>query len=162
MLTEDPGVQLDLAGFNRAPHDEAAAVLTACLNVPRWIDAVLTGRPYPDRASLTAAAGITLRAGEIRRAMAAHPRIGDRATGMSRAEQSGVDSAAAEVFRTANAEYERRFGHVFLVCASGRTGAELLENLRGRLGNDPDTELAIAGRELVAIALLRLDKAVAA
>jgi 2-oxo-4-hydroxy-4-carboxy-5-ureidoimidazoline decarboxylase len=162
MLTEDPGVQLDLAGFNSAPHEEAAAVLTACLDVPRWVDAVLAGRPYPDRASLTGAAEITLSPGEIRQAMAAHPRIGERTTGMSRAEQSGVTSAAAELFRTANAEYERHFGHVFLVCASGRSGTELLENLRRRMGNDPDTELAVAGRELVAIALLRLDKAVQA
>lgn len=69
-----------------------------------------------------------------------------------------MDSVTAERFRAANAEYEERFGHVFLVCASGHGGAELLENLRSRLGNDPATELAVAGRELIEIALLRLEK----
>lgn len=138
------------------------ATLLACLDVPRWADAVLAGQPYADLAALREAASITLTPDEIRRAMAAHPRIGERATGASRAEQSGVDSAAAEQFRKANAEYEARFGHVFLVCASGRSGEELLENLRERMGNDPETELAVAGRELVAIALLRLEKAVTA
>jgi 2-oxo-4-hydroxy-4-carboxy-5-ureidoimidazoline decarboxylase len=160
MLTEDPDVQLDLSGFNSAPREQAASVLTACLDVRRWVDAVLDGRPYPDRASLAAAAEITLLPAEILRAMAAHPRLGERTTGPSRTEQSGVDSSAAERFRTANADYEKRFGHVFLVCASGRSGAELLANLRERMGNDPDTELAVAGRELVAIALLRLHRAV--
>jgi 2-oxo-4-hydroxy-4-carboxy-5-ureidoimidazoline decarboxylase len=92
--------------------------------------------------------------------MAAHPRIGEKASGASRAEQSGVDSVAAEKFREANAEYERHFGHVYLVCASGRGGEELLAGLYDRMGNDPDSELAVAGRELVKIALLRLGRAV--
>ncbi|WP_243770253.1 2-oxo-4-hydroxy-4-carboxy-5-ureidoimidazoline decarboxylase [Amycolatopsis acidicola] len=137
------------------------ATLLSCLDVPRWADAVSAGQPYRDLAELRASAAITLTPEEIRRAMAAHPRIGERATGASRTEQSGVDSAAAEKFHAANAEYEERFGHVFLVCASGRSGEELLANLRSRMSNEPAAELAVAGRELVAIALLRLEKAVA-
>ncbi|HKS43975.1 MAG TPA: 2-oxo-4-hydroxy-4-carboxy-5-ureidoimidazoline decarboxylase [Amycolatopsis sp.] len=153
---------LDLAGFNAAPPDEVRPVLTACLAVPRWVDAVLAGRPYPDLDALVAAAEAAgpLPAGETRRAIGAHPRIGEKATGWSRSEQSGVDSAAAEKFRAANAEYERRFGHVYLVCASGRGGDELLADLQRRMGNDPETELAVAGRELIEIAKLRLRKAV--
>jgi 2-oxo-4-hydroxy-4-carboxy-5-ureidoimidazoline decarboxylase len=160
MLTEDRPVQL--AGFNAAQPEEVRDVLAACLDVPRWADVVLAGRPYADLPALRSAAGITLRPAEIRRAMAAHPRIGEKASGTSRAEQSGVDSAAAEKFREANAEYERHFGHVYLVCASGRSGGELLAGLYDRMGNDPETELAVAGRELVKIALLRLEKAVTA
>ncbi|MBB2935960.1 2-oxo-4-hydroxy-4-carboxy-5-ureidoimidazoline decarboxylase [Amycolatopsis bartoniae] len=152
----------DLAGFNSAPTSHLRPVLTACLDVPRWVETVLAGRPYADLAALQARADLTLEADEIRRAMAAHPRIGERATGASKTEQSGVDSATAERFRAANAEYEARFGHVFLVCASGRSGEELLADLRERLGNDPATELAVAGRELVKIAQLRLEKAVTA
>ncbi|GHF13879.1 OHCU decarboxylase [Amycolatopsis deserti] len=152
-----------LAEFNTAPDDEARELLTACLDVPRWADAVLAGRPYPDLAALTGAARRTLTEDETRRAIAAHPRIGDRsAGGWSRAEQSGVDDDAAAKFRAANAEYEERFGHVFLVRASGRSGEELLANLRERMHNDPATELAVAGRELIEIAVLRLEKAVTA
>jgi 2-oxo-4-hydroxy-4-carboxy-5-ureidoimidazoline decarboxylase len=71
-----------------------------------------------------------------------------------------VDGSAAERFAKANAEYERRFGHVYLVCASGRRGEELLDDLRSRLGNEPAAELEVAGRELAKIAELRLKKAV--
>jgi len=157
-----------LAEFNAASTEDARALLTACLAVPRWVDAVLDGRPYTDLAALTGAARITLTGEETRQAIASHPRIGDKPAGSgtadrwSRAEQSGVDDEAAAKFRAANADYEEQFGHVFLVCASGRSGAELLANLRDRMHNDPATELAVAGRELVQIAVLRLDKAVTA
>jgi 2-oxo-4-hydroxy-4-carboxy-5-ureidoimidazoline decarboxylase len=165
MVTDDRAVPLDLAAFNHATPEEARPVLDACLAVPRWVDAVLAGRPYPSREALLASAEVAaarLSPPEIHRAIAAHPRIGERATGASAAEQSGVDSAAAERFHVANAEYERRFGHVYLVCASGRDGDELLADLTSRLDNDPETELAVAGRELAKIALLRLAKAVTA
>ncbi|MCR3719339.1 MULTISPECIES: 2-oxo-4-hydroxy-4-carboxy-5-ureidoimidazoline decarboxylase [Prauserella salsuginis group] len=154
---------LRLAEFNSADPDRVRPLLTGCLDVDRWADRLLAGRPYADVGALLAHARITLEPAEIHAAMAAHPRIGEKpAAGTSHAEQSGVDDADAERFRAANVEYEKRFGHVFLVCASGRSGAELLANLRSRLGNDPDTELRIAGEELVEIALLRLEKAVTA
>lgn len=151
---------MDLATFNATPAEDLRPVLTACLDVPRWADAVLAGRPYPDLVTVKAAASLTLFPSEIHQAMAAHPRIGEKASGISKSEQSGVDSAAREKFLAANAEYERRFGHVYLVCASGRGGEELLAILRERMNNDPDTELRVAGEELVKIALLRLEKAV--
>ena len=141
-------------------------LLTECLAVPRWVDAVLAGRPYADLDALKAAADLPLSSDEIRQAMAAHPRIGEQPkhsgtdAAWSRSEQSGVDNADA--FAAANAEYEAKFGHVYLVCASGRGGEELLKILRARLDNDPATELAVAGRELLKIAELRLAKAVTA
>lgn len=151
---------LDLAGFNTAPSSQLQPDLAACLDVPRWVATVLDGRPYADFTALRTRAEITLAPGEVQRAMAAHPRIGAKATGASATEQSGVDSDAAQKFSAANVEYEQRFGHVFLVCASGRSGSALLDDLQRRLGNDPGTELAVAGRELVKIALLRLEKLV--
>ena len=93
---------------------------------PRRVDAILDGRPYADLAALKAAADLPLSSDEIRQAMAAHPRIGEKpASGWARGEQSGVDNADA--FAAANAEYEAKFGHVYLVCASGRSGEELLK-----------------------------------
>lgn len=153
-----------LTEFNTAGADDVRPALTACLAVPRWVDAVLAGRPYATRSALLAAADIPLSSGETRAAMAAHPRIGEKPKGSgteadwSRSEQSGVDNA--DEFAAANAQYEAKFGHVYLVCASGRSGEELLKILRSRLDNDPATELAVAGRELVKIAELRLAKAV--
>ncbi|SFO83977.1 2-oxo-4-hydroxy-4-carboxy-5-ureidoimidazoline decarboxylase [Amycolatopsis arida] len=161
--TSNAQAELSLAEFNSAATDRVRGLLTECLAVPRWVDTVLAGRPYPDLDALLAAAEAAgpLRPAEVRGALDSHPRIGERVTGgWSRTEQSGVDDAAAESFRAANAEYERRFGHIYLVCASGRDGAELLADLRRRLANDPDAELAVAGRELMRIASLRLRKAV--
>ncbi|QKV75372.1 2-oxo-4-hydroxy-4-carboxy-5-ureidoimidazoline decarboxylase [Amycolatopsis sp. Hca4] len=150
-----------LTEFNTADTSDVRPLLAECLAVPRWADAVLAGRPYADLDALQAAADLPLSSDEIRQAMAAHPRIGEKpAGGWARSEQSGVDNSDA--FTAANAEYEAKFGHVYLVCASGRSGDELLKILRERLGNDPATELAIAGRELVKIASLRLAKAVTA
>jgi 2-oxo-4-hydroxy-4-carboxy-5-ureidoimidazoline decarboxylase len=59
-----------------------------------------------------------------------------------------------------NREYEARFGHVYLVCASGRTGEELVDVLRSRLGNDPAAERRVVREELGKINRLRLERLV--
>ena len=80
---------------------------------------------------------------------------------MSATEQSGVDSTAlADRLLAANLAYEQRFGHIYLVCASGRSGEELLADLAERMRNDPVTELSVVRRELGKIARLRLERMV--
>ncbi len=161
----------DLAArANRIPPLELREILTACCDVPRWVERVLDGLPYVDDAALlatatSAATGFT--PSEIDRALAAHPRIGDRPAGgsteaaWSRSEQAGVvdNPATAEALRAANTEYEARFGRTFLICASGLSAPQILQAAQDRLRNDPDTELGVAGVELAKIALLRLGKA---
>jgi 2-oxo-4-hydroxy-4-carboxy-5-ureidoimidazoline decarboxylase len=156
---------VNLTRFNAAPADDLRPLLVNCLAVPRWVDTVLTSRPYDSREALLTAAGSAaaeLTADEIHQAIAHHPRIGERRAGdqHSSAEQSGVDTALAARLRAANARYEDRFGHIYLVFASGRTGEELLEILESRLANDPATELAVVNAELAKITLLRLGKLV--
>ena len=72
----------------------------------------------------------------VAEALAGHPRIGERTRegSRSRQEQSGVTgedtrAALAQLNRT----YEDRFGHVYLVCATGRSADELLAMLGDRL-----------------------------
>ena len=92
-------------------------------------------------------------------AFAGHPRIGERAEGRAAAEQAGVAAAPAALLaalRDANRDYEERFGHIFLVCATGKSAAEMLELLRERLGGEPAEELAIAAEEQRKITRLRL------
>src|SRR5881397_1573358 len=74
-----------------------------------------------------------------------------------------ADAAAATLAALAqgNVTYEERFGHVFLISATGKTGDEMLGALRGRLSNDPATELRVAAEEQAKITRLRLDKLVA-
>ncbi|HEX8868279.1 MAG TPA: 2-oxo-4-hydroxy-4-carboxy-5-ureidoimidazoline decarboxylase, partial [Lentzea sp.] len=73
-------------------------------------------------------------------------------------EQSGVDSSQADRLAAANAAYEDRFGHIYLVCATGLSGAEMLDNLSSRMDNPPDVELRVVNDELAKIAALRLQK----
>jgi 2-oxo-4-hydroxy-4-carboxy-5-ureidoimidazoline decarboxylase len=87
-----------------------------------------------------------------------------RAAGWSGQEQSGVDAsdtATTQALTAANLEYEQRFGHIYLVCASGRTGQELLALLRGRLANGPEDEWQVVRTELQKINALRLQRLLA-
>jgi 2-oxo-4-hydroxy-4-carboxy-5-ureidoimidazoline decarboxylase len=125
---------------------------------------VAAGRPYRSAEALQAAAAAALTGDDLDEAMAGHPRIGDRsAGGQSRREQGAVATAGADVLTAlaeGNREYEERFGHVYLVCASGRSADDLLATLRARLRNDPATERAVALRELEAINRLRIARLV--
>jgi 2-oxo-4-hydroxy-4-carboxy-5-ureidoimidazoline decarboxylase len=106
----------------------------------------------------------------VREALAAHPRIGERAAGAgreaawSRAEQSAARSAderTAADLAAANAAYEAKFGYVFLIRAAGRTAAQVLAAALDRLDHDELTEQAIVRDELGQIVRLRLDKLLA-
>jgi OHCU decarboxylase len=106
----------------------------------------------------------SLEGGDWLEAFAAHPRIGERAAGWAGEEQSGVRGADDEVLgrlNSLNHDYERKFGHVFLIFATGKSAAEILAELERRLANDPATELRIAAGEQAKITRLRLQKALA-
>ena len=74
---------------------------------------------------------------------------------MARADQAVLDALA-----DGNRVYEERFGHVYLVCATGRSAEELLGLLRARLGNNPKTERMVVRDELGKINRLRLERLV--
>jgi 2-oxo-4-hydroxy-4-carboxy-5-ureidoimidazoline decarboxylase len=144
-----------------------AAGLRACCAADAWVTALLDAQPYASEDELAAAsdaATAALDEAGLAQALAGHPRIGERAeSAWSRQEQSGMADADARIraeLAAANAEYERRFGHVYLVCASGRSAAELLAVCRARLGNDPATERGVVLDELAKINRLRLTKLV--
>lgn len=163
---------MDLQEFNSTPADELRPKLAACCDVPRWVDRILTGRPYDDLAALTEAADRASRDlsdAEVAQALAAHPRIGDRANGnsteaaWSRNEQSGVgdDPSVRAALAAGNRAYEQRFNRVFLICATGLSAEEMLTNLRLRLTNDARAEAHVVQDELRKIAVLRLAKLIA-
>ncbi|TMD75519.1 MAG: hypothetical protein E6H97_05170 [Chloroflexi bacterium] len=101
-------------------------------------------------------------------AMKAHPRIGERGgdvpTSSVREQSQAMQASAATLAALAaeNRRYEERFGHVFLIFASGRGGEEILSELRRRMNNEPAAELEEAKRELRKIALMRLSGLVTA
>jgi OHCU decarboxylase len=153
--------------FNELPDEEAAAELLAVCHSRRWAKAVAAGRPYADLAALERAADqvwLGLSPEDWLEAFAAHPRIGQgggASADWSRQEQAGVGGAGQDVqdqLARGNAEYEARFGHVFLISAAGRDATEILAALTDRLGNDPATELRVAAEEHRRITRLRLER----
>lgn len=152
---------MSLTSFNSASPAEAEAAMLACCSSRTLAARVAAGRPYATTDALGAAiesAFATLTWDDVLEAMSGHPRIGDRVTGPSAAEQSGVTDSTRAALMAANQEYEARFGHVFLICASGLSGAEMLAALRERLKNPPQTERLAATHELLKITLLRARK----
>ncbi|KQY63595.1 OHCU decarboxylase [Nocardioides sp. Root140] len=158
-----------LEELNTLPAADVRPHLLACADVPAWADAVLAGRPYADSDALEAVADRAARAftpADVDRALAAHPRIGERAKGAgteaawSRAEQAAVsrDTDTERALADGNRAYEDRFGRVFLICATGLSGEEILKSLRSRLEHDDAAELSVVADELRKIALLRLRK----
>ena len=165
------GIHAVLNAFDAAA---ARAALERCCGSARWVTAMLEQRPFSSDAALFAAADRTweaLEPADHLEAFAHHPQIGAsvaelraRFAGTSRwsseeqAGVSGADERTLSALATANAAYLARFGFIFIVCASGKTAAEMLELLRARLDNPPDVELRVAAAEQAKITRLRLEK----
>jgi 2-oxo-4-hydroxy-4-carboxy-5-ureidoimidazoline decarboxylase len=159
--------------LDRAPEAEARELLLACCGALPWVEAMLAARPFVSREQLLARADRAwdaLTPGQRAEAISRHPRLGSsqarvalgaRERSWSAGEQAGAgdaDSDARDALARANQEYERRFGHTFILCATGLGAGDMLRALRERLTNDPDTERAITARELHRITRLRLEK----
>jgi 2-oxo-4-hydroxy-4-carboxy-5-ureidoimidazoline decarboxylase len=159
-----------LRAVNEAAPERAAERFAACNASPSWVAAMVDGRPYADAGSLLERGEQRARAlpwEQIRQALDAHPRIGERAEGAtreatwSRQEQAAVassDDSARVAFRAGNAAYERRFGHVFLIRAAGRSPEEMLGELRRRLDHDDERERDEVREQLAQITRLRLER----
>ncbi|HEV7653486.1 MAG TPA: 2-oxo-4-hydroxy-4-carboxy-5-ureidoimidazoline decarboxylase [Mycobacteriales bacterium] len=161
-----------LAEFNALPGAAAERELAAANAAPRFAREVAAGRPYPSL-SVLADTATDVAAGlgwdEVGQALAAHPRIGERAAGdsaeaaSSRREQaamSDADDAVRVALAEGNRAYEERFGHAFLIRAAGRTPAEMLAALRRRLELDPAAERAETTAQLTQITRLRVERLV--
>ena len=165
--------------INAAAPDAAREELHICCASRRWIERMMPRRPFASRQDACAAAReewFALGPDDWLEAFTHHPRIGEQrpaapalvaqdrgpastTSALSTQEQAGVASAPADVKRAladGNREYEARFGHIYLVCAAGKTADELLAILRARLGNDPQTEIKVAAEEHARICDLRL------
>ncbi|GAA1399501.1 hypothetical protein GCM10009639_39380 [Kitasatospora putterlickiae] len=145
---------------------ELRAVLLGICASPAWAEAVAAARPWRDRRALldaNAAAVAALSTADLQDALAGHARIGAPGAGDAAAEreQAGVraaDRALLDELHRANAAYEARFGHVFLIRATGRSAATMLAALRERLPNDPATETEIVRDELRRINNIRITR----
>jgi 2-oxo-4-hydroxy-4-carboxy-5-ureidoimidazoline decarboxylase len=163
-------LRTDVAAFDVLPAPAAAELLRPSCASSAWVDALVNARPFGTLDAVLARSDEVLGGldwPEVLAALAAHPRIGERAAGRdrestwSRQEQAGTSAApdgVAAALRAGNLEYEQRFGHVFLICATGRTAEQMLVALTERLDNDDANEHGVVRRELAAIVRLRLEK----
>ena len=165
--------QLTFQELNSLSASDAAAHFRTCCNAGHWAAQMATGRPYADIRALSAAAGNVFRSlteADWMEAFAGHPKIGDigdlrkkfpQTAGMSEAEQSGILQTSDQLLAdlaAANDRYERKFGYIFIVCATGKSADEMLAILNDRLNNDPDAEIRVAAQEQEEITQLRLEK----
>ena len=156
---------------------ELYSAFARCCAATSWIDAMVAGvksqKGRPSLTSLSESAFDGMSREDWLEAFAGHPRIGDLESLRSRFastahlaanEQAGTRDASDTVLRAlaqGNEEYERRFGHLFIVCATGKSADEMLAILQQRLGNNPTVELEIASGEQRKITRLRLGAMVA-
>ena len=159
--------------LNELSPEEVTAELLKCCGSTRWAHEMTAARPFASFAELRDKADAvcqSLNEADWLEAFRAHPKIGERkaangqsqqAQSWSAQEQSGVTNAARETMAELaeqNRDYEARFGFIFIVCATGKSPAEMLAILRARIDNDRHDELLIAAAEQRKITQLRLEK----
>jgi allantoicase len=158
------GTVTSIDWLNAMSPAEAEAALLACCGSRVWAKRLAASRPFRDRSDLIKMSdGIwwSLAPEDWLEAFKAHPRIGEKGSRWSEQEQAGARGARPEILAElveANRRYEARFGHIFIVCATGKSAGEMLGLLQERFGNDPATELRTAADEQRKITHLRLEK----
>ncbi len=162
-----------LARWNEVPDDEASAQILRCCGSKAWAREMAARRPSHDETAIKNAADEvwqTLAEADWLEAFRSHPRIGESAA-VNSGRQASADWASQEQRQMANAddavkialveanrEYEQKFGHIFIVCATGKSAAEMLQILQHRLQNDAATELREAAEQQRQITQIRLTK----
>lgn len=159
--------------LNRLSKKELQIELTKCCGSTTWVKTMLNNFPFPNTATLY------IKAEEIwdeclqddwLEAFEHHPKIGDvnslekkfeNTSLWASSEQSSIQIAnqnTLQLLAQKNAEYEEKFGYIFIVCATGKAADEMLNLLLIRLNNNKEDELIIAKNEQNKITQLRLKK----
>ena len=164
---------MTIAEFDHLPTENKKAFLLQCCGSPVWVDKMITVFPVEDLVELLEAAEEKwdeCNEEEWREAFDHHPKIGDinslkekfaNTAQWAAGEQSGVNSAAENVMHElakANEEYEKKFGTIFIVCATGKSAEQMLGILQERLNNSKQEEIIIAAVEQNKITKIRLEK----
>ncbi|MGW0999476.1 2-oxo-4-hydroxy-4-carboxy-5-ureidoimidazoline decarboxylase [Streptomyces sp. NPDC002523] len=157
-----------LARFNVLEESAALAALHEACASTEWARRLSAARPYStvdDLYAASDAAMAELSATDLAEAMAGHPPIGRPKPGdpTSAREQRGMAGASEDLraqMLELNLAYQEKFGHVFLICATGRTGEQMRDAVEERIGNAPEQEREIVRTELGKINRIRLARLV--
>ena len=165
-----------LSEFNQTLAHDLNHVLMHCVQIERWAIEIGQQRPFTSIEALLQYAekqAKTWTWDEILAALNTHPRIGEKKAKLelsakeqqfSDQEQAALnpDEETLEAIYKGNVAYEKKYGYIFLIKASGLNSEQILTALNYRLVNDPDIEKRIVHQQLLEIALLRLSQEVQA
>jgi 2-oxo-4-hydroxy-4-carboxy-5-ureidoimidazoline decarboxylase len=164
---------MTIADFDHLSTDEKRELLQKCCGSTGWIDKMIAAPPLEDLVDLEETAEEKwweCSEKDWLEAFEHHPKIGDinslkekypNTVEWASNEQSGVNVASDEILialAKGNDDYEQKFGHIFIVCATGKSAGEMLEILQSRLPNSAEDEIKIAADEQLKITKLRLEK----
>jgi len=164
---------MNLEQLNSLSSSEAIHAFMQCCTASSWVKGMVEARPFADANALTTRAdSIWADAQEVDfiEAFEGHPQIGNVATlrakyantkELASGEQGLVKQATEQVLEDlaqGNADYLKKFGFIFIVCATGKSAQQMLDLLLSRMPNDKATELVNAGEEQRKIFQLRLEK----
>ena len=169
---------MSITELNHLPKPALAEALQKCCGSTKWVENMLAAFPVSDAESLMDEANTawnSLSEADWREAFTHHPKIGGDVEALrakfaststwAEGEQASVKQASPatlEALAAGNADYERKFGYIFIVCATGKSAEEMLALLQARLPNKPEDELLIAMGEQDKITRIRLEKLLAA
>ncbi len=159
--------------INELGIDEAREVLSQCCGAGKWVEGMLGSMPFKSNDEMLKKAEEvwhSLDETDWLEAFSHHPKIGDLNSlkekhtdtkHFAQKEQSGMDDAAPAVIKElvkCNQEYEKKFGYIFIVCATGKSADEMLAVIKKRIKNDSQSEIKNAMAEQNKITKLRMEK----
>ncbi len=164
---------MTLKQFNQLNSHEAQNELFKCCGSTNWAETLVSYMPFDSVSAIKAESDkiwSSCLQSDILEAFSHHPKIGDvkslsekfaSTKQWASGEQAAVSVAPQEVLEKlakGNAEYEKKFGYIFIVCATGKSAEEMLELLNNRLPNSPEQEIRIAAKEQNKITHIRIEK----
>ena len=164
---------MTLHELNTLPIAQLKEELTKCCGSSAWVNKMLPFFPADDLVELLEDAEeqwYLCNEDDWKEAFAHHPKIGDveslkkkfaSTAQWAAGEQGGVNNASQKIIEAlakGNLEYEKKFGYIFIVCATGKSAEEMLEILQSRLPNGLNEEIEIAVDEQNKITKLRIEK----
>lgn len=167
---------MTLTELNNLSKEKAFEELFKCCGCTTWAQNLSDFRPFKSKEDLLRLSDmnwITCEMEEVMEAFSHHPKIGDlknlekkfaSTKEWASGEQCGVDEASQNILielAEGNALYEKKFGYIFIVCATGKTAVEMLTLLKVRLSNAPEKEFRVAMNEQNKITHIRLNKLLA-
>ena len=164
---------MTLQQFNNLTTEQAREELFKCCGCGNWADELSLLLPFSSVGSLKGVSDemwSQCSEKDFLEAFSHHPKIGDvkslekkfaSTQQWASGEQAAVSAAPQQVLEKlaeGNNLYEKKFGYIFIVCATGKSAAEMLDLLNQRLPNSPEQELKIAASEQNKITHIRIDK----